>query len=282
MKKKNIAIIGLGLMGGSLAIQLRKKGIANNIIGVESNADSREIAINKNLVNDCMTLEDAVRSSEVIILTTQVETIKLLLPKILNLVENQIVIDFGSTKHEIINSVKNHCKRNRYVAAHPMWGTENSGILSVEETAYGGRVAVICNKEESDVDAVEWVYRMFSDIGMNTIDMNDKMHDMHVAYISHISHITSFALANTVLEKDKDETAIFQLASGGFESTVRLAKSSPEMWLQVFLQNKDNILTVLNEHLNQLNRFKESIEKNDTHGLRNLMENANKIKKILK
>jgi prephenate dehydrogenase len=205
-----------------------------------------------------------------------------ILPVILDIVEQQIVFDVGSTKQLLIKAVKDHPNRSRYVATHPMWGTEYSGPEAAIKGAFENKAVVICNASESDPDAVEWVRTMYEKIGMHLLEMNAADHDLHTAYISHISHITSFALANTVLEKEREEDAIFELASAGFESTVRLAKSSPAMWVPIFMQNKENVLDVLNEHISQLRKFKACLEKDNYKYLQELIENANKISRIIK
>jgi len=163
-----------------------------------------------------------------------------------------------------------------------MWGTEYSGPEAAVQGAFTGKAAVIINKEESDADALAMVENIYRKIGMSLLYMEAGAHDLHAAYVSHISHITSFALANTVLKKEKEEDAIFALASAGFESTVRLAKSNPAMWAPIFIQNQQNVLEVLNEHIAQLNAFKRCLENKDYAGMVELMENANKIRKILK
>jgi prephenate dehydrogenase len=195
---------------------------------------------------------------------------------------NQIVADAGSTKYALCESLSGHPMRNRFVATHPMWGTEYSGPESAVRGAFEGRACVICEKEKSDVKALNAVENLYRTLGMHIIYMNAENHDTHAAYVSHISHITSFALANTVLEKEKEENAIFELAGGGFESTVRLAKSNPSMWAPIFMQNRENVLDVLNEHISQLRKFKSCLEKENYEYLTELMANANKISRILK
>jgi prephenate dehydrogenase len=211
-----------------------------------------------------------------------VDSVVKLLPALLDKIDNQIVIDLGSTKYPSINAVHNHPKRGRYVATHPMWGTEYSGPQAAVKGAFENKAVIICNAEESDEDALAWTKGMYKKIGMHLLEMEAKAHDLHAAYVSHISHITSFALANTVLQKEKEEQAIFELASAGFESTVRLAKSNPAMWVPIFMQNKENVLDVLKEHIAQLSRFKESIEKDDNEYLMRLIKDANKIRRIIK
>ena len=195
--------------------------------------------------------------------------------------DKQLVADAGSTKFVLCDALKNHPMRHRFIATHPMWGTEYSGPEAAMRGAFEGRACVICEKEKTDADVVSAVENIYKTLKMNIVYMDAHSHDIHAAYISHISHITSFALANTVLEKEKEEDAIFALAGGGFESTVRLAKSSPAMWAPIFMQNRENILDVLSEHISQLRKFKASLEKENLEYLVELMENANKIKRIL-
>jgi prephenate dehydrogenase len=191
-------------------------------------------------------------------------------------------MDTGSTKSGIVEAIKNHPNRKRFVAFHPMWGTENSGPKAAQKESFAGRAAVICDREDSEQDALALVENIAKNLEMHLIYMNADAHDIHTAYISHISHITSYALANTVLEKEREEDTIFQLASSGFSSTVRLAKSHPEMWIPIFKQNKENVLDVLNEHITQLRKFKSALEKENFELLEELIKNANKIRGILK
>ncbi len=280
--RKRIAIIGVGLIGGSLAIQLHEKKLSSRLIGVDADEEHLQQALALELVDEVLPINEAIENADVIILAFPVDKMVEVLPAILDRITNQVVLDLGSTKSQLTEAVKNHPKRGRYIATHPMWGTEYSGPAAAIRGAYENKAVIICNAEESDVDAVEWVKYMYKKIGMHILEMEAKAHDLHAAYISHISHITSFALANTVLEKEKEEQAIFELASAGFESTVRLAKSNPAMWVPIFLQNRENVLDVLKEHIAQLERFRESIEKNDDEYLMKLIEDANKIKRIIK
>ena len=282
MKRKRVAIVGVGLIGGSLAIQLHEKKLASKLIGVESNAEHAKKALELELVDEILPLEDAIKQSDLVVLAIPVDKMVELLPSILDLVDNQVVMDLGSTKSQLISIIQEHPKRGRYVATHPMWGTEYSGPQAAVRGAYENKAVIICNAEECDEDAIEWVKHMYKKIGMHILEMEAKAHDLHAAYVSHISHITSFALANTVLEKEREENAIFELASAGFESTVRLAKSNPAMWVPIFMQNRENVLDVLKEHIAQLQRFKESLEKEDEQYLLRLIEDANKIRKIIK
>lgn len=282
MERKKIAIVGVGLIGGSLAIQLHEKKLSSRLIGVDANPEHAQQAMELELVDEIMSLDEAIAVSDIVVLAIPVDKLVDMLPSIMYNIENQVVLDLGSTKLQLIESIKNHPKRGRYVATHPMWGTEYSGPQAAVRGAFENKAVIICNAEESDEDALEWVKGMYKKIGMHLLEMEAKAHDLHAAYVSHISHITSFALANTVLEKEKEEQAIFELASAGFESTVRLAKSNPAMWVPIFMQNKENVLDVLKEHIAQLERFKESIEKEDDEYLLRLIEDANKIRRIIK
>ncbi len=282
MERKKIAIVGVGLIGGSLALQLHEKKLSARLIGVDANPGHAQQAIELELVDEMLPLDEAIEASDVIVLAIPVDRIVELLPSLLNRISNQVVVDLGSTKSQLIDIIKDHPKRGRFVATHPMWGTEYSGPSAAVRGAYENKAVIICNAEESDADALDWVKHMYKKIGMHILEMEAKAHDLHAAYVSHISHITSFALANTVLEKEKEQNAIFELASAGFESTVRLAKSNPAMWVPIFMQNRENVLDVLKEHIAQLQRFKESIEKEDDRYLMRLIEEANKIRRIIK
>lgn len=277
-----ITIIGVGLIGGSMALKLKAKGFASYVYGVDQNEDHLREAKERGIIDEASTLENAVSHSDLVIIAIPVDSSRKILPGILDLVtENQTVMDAGSTKSGIVNAVKNHPNRNRFVAFHPMWGTENSGPKSAVSESFAGRAAVICDREQSSEDALKTVENTAENLDMHLIYMNADDHDVHAAYISHISHITSYALANTVLEKEREEDTIFQLASTGFSSTVRLAKSHPEMWVPIFKQNKENVLDVLNEHISQLRKFKSALEKENYELLEELIRNANKIRGIL-
>ncbi|HJS55491.1 MAG TPA: prephenate dehydrogenase [Chitinophagaceae bacterium] len=282
MERKRIAIVGVGLIGGSLALQLNEKGLASKLIGVDANRDHQKKALELGLVDEIMELDEAIDNSDVIILAIPVDAMVKLLPGILDKINKQIVVDLGSTKEQLIGVTKDHPKRGRLVASHPMWGTEYSGPQAAVHGAFENTAVIICNANESDEDALEWTKNMYKKIGMHLLEMDAVAHDLHAAYVSHISHITSFALANTVLEKEKEDDAIFELASAGFASTVRLAKSNPSMWVPIFMQNRENVLDVLNEHISQLRKFKSCLEKENYEYLQALIENANKIRRIIK
>lgn len=277
-----IGIIGVGLIGGSMALALKDKGFADEVIGVDNNPEHEKKALELGLVDKVLPLNEAIAQSNIIVLAIPVSACVQLLPKILDRVDDrQVVLDAGSTKQSLVEAVEHHPKRKRYVATHPMWGTEFSGPEAAIHGAFANKATVICSKEDSDEDAVALAEQLYRTLGMHLVYMNAEAHDVHVAYVSHISHITSFALANTVLEKEKAEDAIFALASAGFESTVRLAKSSPDTWVPIFMQNRENVLDVLNEHISQLKKFKACLEKENFTYLHELIEEANKIKKVL-
>ncbi|WP_236975922.1 prephenate dehydrogenase [Membranihabitans maritimus] len=278
-----IGIIGLGLIGGSLGLALKKSGFASKIIGYDISEDHMDEAKKLNIV-DCNASDmvSLIKSSDLIILAVPVQYIETLLPDILDSIENQIVTDVGSTKLTIVNKVKEHPKRSNFVASHPMAGTEFSGPQAALPDLFKGKVCVICDREESNANAVQTVEAMYTSIGMNIVNYRSDDHDVHTAYVSHISHISSFALALTVLEKEKNSNRIFELASGGFSSTVRLAKSNPETWIPIFELNRDNVLDVLDEHINTISQFRTLLIKKDFKKFYQLMEKANNIQKILK
>jgi prephenate dehydrogenase len=279
----NVTIVGVGLISGSFALGLKERGLARNIIGVSRTEASSKKAIDLGLIDEALPLQEAVKKSDLIYVAIPVDTTLPVMQTIMDMVtEKQVVADAGSTKEALCAALENHPMRSRFVATHPMWGTEYSGPEAAVRNAFAGRACVICEKEKSDKEAVDIIEKIYHELGMHILYMNAKDHDMHTAYISHISHITSFALANTVLEKEKEDNAIFELASAGFESTVRLAKSNPSMWAPIFMQNRENILDVLNEHISQLRKFKACLEKENNEYLLELIENANRIRRIIK
>jgi prephenate dehydrogenase len=278
-----VAIVGVGLIGGSMAITLREKGFAGRILGVGRPGGSITRALELGLIDEHTDLDDALGRSRLIILAIPVDALSGMLPGVLDKTgPGQVVIDVGSTKEKFLRLVRDHPMRRRFVATHPMAGTEYSGPAAAVAGLFEGKCTVFCETEKSDADAVELVHRMYDCLGMRIVCMDARAHDLHTAYVSHISHITSFALALTVLEKEKEDDAIFQLASGGFESTVRLAKSSPDMWVPVFRQNRHNVLDVLDEMIHQLRHMKQLLLDEDYEGVRGVIEQANEIRRIIK
>ncbi|HVB04108.1 MAG TPA: prephenate dehydrogenase [Chitinophagaceae bacterium] len=278
-----VTIIGIGLIGGSLALSLKEKGIAERIIGVDRNADNGAKALELGLVDEISTLENAMYRSQLVILAVPVDVLVELLPRVLDLTgTRQVIADMGSVKANIAAAVDGHPMRSRYVSLHPMAGTEYSGPEAAVHDLFTGKTLVFCDVGKSEPEAVLLLEGIADRLDMRRVYLETQEHDLHTAYVSHIAHITSFALALTVLEKEKEEQRIFELASGGFESTVRLAKSSPDMWVPIFRQNKHNVLDVLEEHIRQLNRMKSLMEQDDFEQFYALIEQSNKIRKIIK
>jgi prephenate dehydrogenase len=279
----SMTIVGVGLISGSFSLALKERGLVRNVIGVSRTTASIDKALELGLIDEALPLDAAVDKSDLVYVAIPVDATVPVMRQIMDRVTGkQIVADAGSTKHVLCDSLATHPMRSRFVATHPMWGTEYSGPEAAVRDAFTGRACVICEKEKSDADAVAIMEGIYKRLGMHIVYMDAHSHDMHAAYISHISHITSFALANTVLEKEKEENTIFELAGGGFESTVRLAKSNPAMWLPIFKQNREHVLDVLNEHITQLRKFKSCLEKENYEYLKELIDHANGIKRILK
>ncbi len=278
-----VTIIGLGLIGGSLALSLRQHGLAQHFIGVDNSAAHACRALELGLVHEIEAdLAAAVRRADLVVVAVPVDAMVTVLPPVLDLITiKQVVIDVGSTKQALLTAVAGHPRRGRFVAVHPMAGTEHSGPEAAVPGLFEGKTVVICDAEHSDADAVLAVEKLFQSLPMRLLHLNGADHDVHTAYVSHISHITSFALALTVLRKEKEEQRIFDLASGGFESTVRLAKSAPATWVPIFRQNRLNVLDVLDEHLHQLQVLRELLANEDYEGLTEQIRQANHIRKIL-
>ena len=264
-------------------IDLRKRGFANWITGVDNNVQHQNIALLCGLADETDTLDNAVEKSDLIILCTPVDSNSAMLPHILDRIggTSKVVTDMGSTKAEIAAVSKDHPHRGRYVAAHPMAGTEYSGPMAAHGRLFDYKTAIICDPELSDPDALELVEKMLDILNMKKVYMNSSEHDIHVAYVSHISHITSFSLALCVLDKEHEAENILTLAGGGFESTVRLAKSNGDTWAPIFSENSDYILEVMDTYIEKMNIFRKLISEKDVNGLKLLMEEANKIQKIL-
>ena len=276
-----VSVIGLGLIGGSIALDLKKRGFATKVIGVDNNPLHAHTAKKIGLVDDIQDLETAISSSHLVVMATPVNACIKLLPEIMNQVDQQIVTDLGSTKEQLIESIENHPKRKQYVPAHPMAGTEFSGPQAAHSGLFDGKCSIICNPEDSDKEAVKLIADMFHCLKMRCVYMDAEVHDRQAAYVSHLSHISAFALSLTVLHKEKADKHIFELASGGFDSTVRLAKSSAEMWTPIFHQNKKNVGKVLQKYIDTLQQFKDLIEKDDLEGVDDLIYEANDIRRVL-
>lgn len=279
----NIAIVGVGLIGGSIALTLKNKKFVSKVIGVDKDEVNLVKAISIGFIDEALSLDEAVKNADVLILSIPVDVIYNILPGILDKInDRQVVMDMGSTKEKLLATIDKHPKRGRFVACHPMAGTEYSGPEAALPNLFSGKTMIYCDATNSDEDAFDMAESIIDQLEMNTVFMNAREHDIHTAYVSHISHITSFALALTVLEKEKSQGRIFELASSGFESTVRLAKSSADMWVPIFKQNRKNVMDVLEEHISQLQNMQNLLEKEDYQSFYKLIKKSNKIKRILK
>ncbi len=276
-----ITVVGLGLIGGSMALALKSSGFASTVLGVDINQQNQKTAIQLKLIDRIENLKNAVEKSDLIIVSIPVNQSGKVIANILDNCHNQTVIDVGSTKNELAKLLQNHPKRGNYVGTHPIAGTEFSGPEAAVNNLFKNKVTIICDKEKSSKKAYNLTHSMYESLGMNFIYMSSKDHDVHSAYVSHISHISSFSLALSVMNKEKDEKNILNMAGSGFESTVRLAKSNHKMWTPIFIENKKNILEVLNNYIQQLQSFKEAIINENQKDLSALIKEANSIKKIL-
>ena len=307
--KKTVGIIGLGLIGGSMAIDLKKRGFAGRVLGVEADKVAAQAAMTIGLADEMGSLEDCVDRSDIIVVAVPVGAAVKMLPEILDRIhsgaealssaslrdpiranapegasapDKKIVIDVCSTKEHICAAVKYHPARKQFVCTHPMAGTEYSGPWAAQPGLFDGRACIFADQEESAPWAVQDILELYSCLNMRPIFMSSSSHDVHTAYVSHISHVTSFALALTVLDKEKDEKHIFDLASGGFSSTVRLAKSNADMWIPILTQNHNNVLQVMDTYIEKMQQFREAVASYDEDALRKLIEDANKIKRIIR
>ncbi len=277
----NVAVIGIGLIGGSIALDLKDFSKVKKIIGVDKSQENLYKAKQLGIIDEGLPIKQAIKESDVIVLATPVDVSIRLLPEVLELVDNQVVFDVGSTKENIIKCVENYPKRGRFVATHPMAGTEFSGPEAALRNLFRNKSVIFCDSNNSDEDAVRLTKEVYEFLGMKIVEMEPKPHDLHAAYVSHISHISSFALSLTVLEKEKVEKNITDMASGGFDSTVRLAKSSPDMWTPIFMQNSGNVVDVLNSYIAVLQKFKNVILSGDSKQIKEMMIHANEIKGVL-
>ena len=307
-----VGVIGLGLIGGSMALDLKRRGFAGRVLGVEADPVAAQAALTIGLVDEVVPYEDCVARAGIVVVAVPVGTAVRMIPDILDrfgaagreealssaslrdpvranaperassLPGEQIVIDVCSTKEQVCNAVKYHPRRGQFVSTHPMAGTEYSGPWAAQPGLFDGRACIFANVEESDPRALKAVEDLYAVLNMRPIYMNAAQHDVHTAYVSHISHVTSFALALTVLDKEKDEKHIFDLASGGFSSTVRLAKSNADMWVPILTQNHDNVLHVMDTYIDKMKQFRDAVADYDQDRIRDLITEANKIKKIIR
>lgn len=275
-------VIGLGLIGGSIALGLRKAGLTKEILGVDVNPGHGVKAVELGLVDKIVTEDVALATSDLIVLSIPVNALNAFLPAVLDAIKKDaVVIDAGSTKAAICKSVANHPKRAQFVAAHPIAGTENSGPQAAFHGLFKGKTNIICEAGKSSIDALKVAMQIFDALEMKTIFMEAEEHDRHVAYVSHLSHVSSFLLGQTVLDIEKDEKNIFDLAGSGFASTVRLAKSSPDMWTPIFEQNVEYLSQALLEYIMHLQKFHYHLMKHDTKEIHRIMSKANEIRRVL-
>ncbi|WP_185851821.1 prephenate dehydrogenase [Blattabacterium cuenoti] len=275
----NIGIIGLGLIGGSISLGLRKSNFGDKFIGTDSNHKNATHAVELGIVDEIIPLQDLILQSSVIILSIPVDGIEKILPSILNKIRSDtVILDTGSTKYDICNSVFSHPKRSRFVATHPIAGVENSGPTSAHSDLFYKKNCVICDSELSAPDAIEMTEKIYSTMKMRLIyNMTSKEHDLYIAYISHLPHVISFALSSTVLKKFKNENEekIFNnMIGSGLTSTTRLAKSNPETWLPIFISNRNNLIQAINVYLNQIEIFRDLLKNKDFHKVDRYMKNA--------
>jgi len=278
---KNIYSIGIGLIGGSLALDIKKQNPDMVIHGISRKDATLDKALALKLIDKKAILED-IKYADLVILSIPVDATVKLLPTILDLIpDSGLVVDAGSTKVDICKVVENHPKRRNFLAMHPIAGTEHSGPEAAIYGLFEGKTNIICEVEKTTFKLQEKALKLFTDIGMRIRYMNPEAHDKHIAYMSHLSHISSFMLGKTVIDKEKNERDIFDMAGSGFASTVRLAKSSPEMWTPIFKQNKTNVIETLEEYISNLTHFKELMKQDDFDAIYNEMKNTNHIKDIL-
>lgn len=276
-----ITIIGIGLIGGSLALALR--GFQTHIIGVDNNEAHIKQALDLQIIDEALSYQKAVELADLVLLAIPVDAARRLLPDVLNRINTDTVVcDMGSTKQGICEAVRKHPHRSNYVASHPIAGTEHSGPKAAFPQLFNNKVTIICERERSADFALATIEKMYKILNMNIINMGAEEHDRHIAYVSHLSHISSFSLGATVLAIEKDEANIFNMAGSGFASTVRLAKSSPQMWGPILLQNKTHISNALQAYIENLQYFKQLIDDGDIEKLMQLMTEANDIRRILK
>ncbi|WP_136481680.1 prephenate dehydrogenase [Cognatitamlana onchidii] len=279
---KNIYAIGVGLIGGSLCLDIKKHNPEVLIHGISRKDATLNKALELGLIDKKATLDDVYKADLVVVSIPVDATVKLL-PVILDKISDTgLVVDAGSTKVDICEAVENHPKRRNFLAMHPIAGTEHSGPAAAVEGLFVGKTNIVCEVEKTTFKLQEKALKLFSDIGMRMRYMNPRDHDKHIAYVSHLSHISSFMLGKTVIEKEKNERDIFDMAGSGFASTVRLAKSSPEMWTPIFKQNKTNVIETLDEYISNLTQFKQLMEADDFESINTEMKNTNHIKDILK
>ncbi|MEQ9164968.1 MAG: prephenate dehydrogenase [Fulvivirga sp.] len=277
-----VTVIGTGLIGGSMALDLKKRRLATTVLGVDKNSIHLAKALEVGIIDEAKSLEEAVPSSDLIILAIPVDHAPEVLTAVLdNIKPEATVIDVGSIKQNICSAVANHKNRSQFVACHPIAGTEFSGPDAAHYYLFDGKVNIICDADHSSASSLTTAEKVFETLKMKTIKMDAAEHDRHIAYVSHLSHITSFTLGLTVLDIEKDEKSIFNMAGSGFASTVRLANSSANMWAPIFHENKENLVTAIDAYVGKLNALKQMIQQDELHKTHEHIASANEIKRIL-
>lgn len=277
-----VYIIGTGLIGGSLALDIKSLYDTATVFGIDADENHLEEALQLGIIDQKATLKD-VATADFVVLAVPVDIGLVILPEILDSIgEETLVFDVGSTKLPVCEIIGNHPKRRNFMACHPIAGTEFSGPKAAIRNLFEGKTNIICEVEKTTFKLQEKGLDLFKKLGMRIRYMDPKSHDKHIAYVSHLSHISSFMLGKTVIEKEKHEQDIFDMAGSGFESTVRLAKSSPAMWTPIFRQNKKQVVKSLEEYISNLTHFKELLENDNYDEVFNEMQNTNRIKEILK
>lgn len=275
----NIGIIGLGLMGGSFAKAVKKYGIAKNVYGYARSAKTIEQIKELNLVDELMSLEDLKKKSDLILLAIPVDSILSMMDDLKDISSDTTIMDMGSTKEIIVKNIPNEIRKN-FIAAHPMTGTEKFGPKAAMENLYEGKAVVLCNLDDNDEKHKQRAIKIFQEIGMRIIFMDDHEHDIHACFMSHLPHAISYSLANTVMTHE-DPKAIIALAAGGFKDMSRVAKSSPDMWTDIFRQNRQNLLESINLFENQLKAVKNMVDNEEYDQLKTWMKKANSLHEIL-
>lgn len=276
-----VVVVGIGLIGGSMVLDIKELYPEATIVGMDANENHLQQAIDLGVVEKAGTTED-LADADFVIVAVPVDIALVVLPQVLDAVgENTIVFEVGSTKLPICEAVANHPKRRNYIATHPIAGTEFSGPSAAIKGLFQGKTNIICEVEKTTFKLQEKALQLFTAMGMRIRYMDPKSHDKHIAYVSHLSHISSFMLGKTVIDKETEEQDIFDMAGSGFESTVRLAKSSPAMWTPIFKQNKKQVVNTLEEYISNLSKFKELLENDDFEAIYHEMQSVNKIKEIL-
>ncbi|WP_341655066.1 prephenate dehydrogenase [Blattabacterium cuenoti] len=276
----NIGIIGLGLIGGSIGLGLRKSNFGDKFIGIDSNKENALSAVKLGIIDEIIPLQDLILQSSVIVLSIPVDGIEKILPSILNRIRTDtVILDTGSTKYSICNRIFSHPKRNRFVATHPIAGIENSGPISADSDLFFKKKCIICDSELSAPDAISVATKIYSMMKMRMIYMTSQEHDLYISYISHLPHVVSFALASTVLKKLKNKEKIFHnLMGSGLDSTTRLAKSNPKTWLPIFISNRENLIQSIDFYIDHLNKFRNHLIDKKFHKIDQYMKKANDIK----